>query len=1001
MDSQSATALLDGTQTNAPASSLAPLSGQALQATLHATPAAPVSDETSVLAPLNPIGSASETGDKNIADARQAFSEANTQPGTELDTTTGADSWTRAMLSFRRAQEDQVAYLQKKYGEANVRTATDGTPIVRIIDSHTGKPKDLLVKEEGMSAKDLLDLTGQIPELAGSIIGMRYGGTKALGFLPKLRNLIAMAVGGEGAGAIKDMATRAVDSQPIRPGEIATSRAEMAGLDMTMGTLLGASGKASSKLASPLATGSASSTDMRAAATYLGEKLAPGYKLPMTIGESTGNPLMQRIEAQIGQKPGSSLKYDAIRKQQNAALVKIQNAALGVPLEATPADIAALPTAEQTGTKAMQEVESKVAPLQGAAETASQDLAQTGSKEIKAAVGAGTPTDVPSLGQKLRAVALDKRAQFEARSAEDYGKVYAHPQASSYVLSSDKLASDATTLLKSLPAPETITETPTGLLDKFGNEILRDESGRKIMRNFVPPNVLTKLNDLAALKGGKFRLGDLLKMRTDVANDIAQGEAIPGMNTHYLSQIRGMLTDTINSELDKLPDNSLKTLWKAANDNYAAGVKQFTKSGVSELFRTPEQGSYLGDSEVVKRALSGPNAGDQFRAYREFYSASSPEYKGLKQAVVDDLIGRSSEVRVRTAGSPSALVDADKFVSNLVNLQVNHPDIAKEILGDTQPLINKGLLMSAGGGDIGKLAERFQGKVSESDLKALIRSGDLTATRLGALLDKENQLNTIYQNKIIRQIATGKFTGDKIDPSEFASRFASAEPKDIHQVMAMLSDRPEILQEIKSATVQDVISKATIGKGQTAGQLLKGLPGELSSSGLINALGDATQKQRFQAILGADTYRDLEEMAKFLGPREKAQQAYKSAAGLQVGAQIAGLERGGVFKFMGQALRGFVIGEVLNTTPLRQWLSNVAVKPETSSAVANTMIASTPFVESLYRTYGPEEGARKAAELRAAIQKSAKASGQTLPDQTGKTDNRSQEFDRLLDGKKN
>jgi hypothetical protein len=1001
----------------APAGNLAPLSTNALNATIHASPRAtntPVLSDAlglsvpDALPPDDMPSPAPQTMRGRILREESAFNEANTVPGTEFDTQSGADAWTRFRLASERTQADKMAYLTKHFGEGNVRMATDGTPIVKVEDEkHPGTFKDILVNPEKITAGDFFALAGHAPEIVGSMLALYAGGTSKVGMLAKLRNLAVMAAGQEGGGAIQDVANRKASGQPVDPHEIVGSRAEMAGYDMAAGALLGTLGKAGSKLKAPFASADLEAADARAAAKYLGNRLSPGntlpmswpadaplpfywpnpsangYKIPQTVGEATGNKFFQRVEAQVGQKPGSSAAFEAIRKEQNAALVKIQNMALGLPADATEADVAALPTSEETGTKAMEAIEGKVAPAKAAVDAAGKDLAETGSAEIRKGLGAtgAGPVDVPALGARMRAVAMARREQFEAKSAEDYGKVYAHPLANSYVLSSDKLAADASALLKQLPAPETITETPTGIVDQFGNEILRDESGRKVMRNFVPPNVLTKLNDLSALKGGKFRLGDLLKMRTDVSNDIAQGEAIPGMNTHYLSQIRGMLTDTINSELDKLPDDSLKTLWKTANDNYAAGVKQFTKTGISELYRAPEQGGYLGDSQVVRRALSGPNAVDQFRAYKEFYGENSPEFKAVKQSVLDDLVGRSEQTSVRIPGAGEPLIDANKFVQNLVALKQNQPEIANEVLPNSTKLANSGLLMQAGlDTAVGKApAQAFSGKVSVSDLEGLVRSGDLTATRLNALIDKQDQLSTIYQNKIIHQIATGKFIGDKINPTEFASRFASAEPKDIHQVMAMLSDRPDILQEIKSATVRDIFNDATVLKGQTAGQLLKDLPGQVNSSGLIGALGDRTQKERFRAILGDMTYKDIEEMAKFLGPMEKTQQVYKSAAGLQIGAQIAGLERGGVFKFGGQVLRGMFIGTTLTSPPIRAWLSNVAVTPENASAVANAMIASTPFVEQLYRTLGPDEGARVASEMRESIQMAAKEQGKATP----------------------
>lgn len=1017
MDAKDAQALLDGPSSGmvpagAVGSSLNPFTTNEVSKTVSPDNLlAPTSPGQGLIPPKTALVS-----DESLT-ALEDYRQSNKQGDVPLDVESGIDPWTRSMLSFRRTQEDQLGYLEKKYGKGSVRLSSDGVPIVRVIDSQTKKPKDVRATEMGMSLSDFLDLSGQVPEIAGGILAARFGGgggAAVKGVIPRLGNILAMSAGQEGAGAVKDVAVRGIDDRPVNFEEIATSRAKMLPLDIGAGVGMGAVGgmvKGGSKLVSPFSNPNDVTKQFRDAVKYFKDK---GIELPMTPGEASGSSLLLRTEAMARQLPGSSSVMKDIVEQQNAAMARIQKTAMGLPLDAT---TASLPTDEQAGKKAIGALGEKVAPFEEEKATAKRELAETGTKEIENALASGAPVDVPKLGQQLRQSALDKRAAFQAKSAEDYGKVYEHPLANQYVLSADKLSTDAKGLLSKLPAPESITETPTGITDRYGNDILRDEAGSKIMRNFVPPNVLTKLNDLASLKGGKFRLGDLLKMRTDVANDIAQGEAIPGMNTHYLSEIKGMLDDTLKGELDKLPNDralydqavakvraapleqkaaaskavedlknkyggmpppansGLKELWQTANDNYAKGVQPFQKTGISELYKEQGQGGYVGDTQAVERAMGSGKGQDTFSAYKEFFGEQSPEYQGLKRAVVDKLLGTSRNTE-------NALIDPRSFLRNLGTLSANSPNTVKEVFGkNLQDLVNVGQTMTASDS-----ADKFAASgydrilnqhIPAKDLMTMIARGEPTSLKLMNLVATEKAAGVVYRNSILKQIAKGTLTGDTVKPSQFVRYFSTqAEPSEVHQVVSMLGDKPEVLREIRSKVAQDIFDRAyPTAQSIDNPALLSGEPRVLSQQGLQNALGDSTQRERYKAILGVDTYNDIQNLTKYLAPRGIGERAFSAAGGLSAGQQIAGLIQKGDLKYLNQAAKNWIMAQLYTHPTVRAWAANTALPNLNTAGFTRYLIASTPIVQAAYKEFGEKRAKEMMAEANASIDRSASENG--------------------------
>lgn len=930
-------------------SSLAPLTTQALKPVLDvgtrpgsAQPTPPDVSETGVaLAP----------GENNVSGMLDAYKSRNQQDDVPLDIDTGVPGLMRARLAFLGQMDKEVKVLQKQYGEQNVRMSDDGNLIVRTVDSKTGSPKDVLVDPKGTDPNDLWNAAAVVPEVVGYYLGTRYTPWGQKGKLPgmanKLKAIIAGSLGQEGAGAAKDIITSADEGQNLDLGDVAKRRLTNLPMDVGVGSAMGVAGKMTGKIISPFSNVTPEIMEARAAAEYWANR---GLPYTATAAEKTGSPFLGRLEAYTSKIPGSSSVFDKIAAMQKQQVQKIQDYMMDFRPDA--------PSLESTGDEAMGALRAKATPAVEAANALEADAAQTGTREVAQALGkssVSTPSVIPSqVGKDIRASAMAKREAFKGESNTLYGKVYAHPLAQQYNLDATGLANDAKDLLKKLPAPETITEKPTGILDKYGNAILRDEAGQKVMRNFVPQNVLSKLNDLTTLKGGKLRLGDLLKMRTDVSNEIAQGEAIPGMNTHYLGEIRGMLTKSIDENLSKLPDPELKNLWQAANKHYADNVGKFQKSGISELFRDPEQGNYLGDNSIVARAMQGDKGADVFNSYKEFFGATSPEFNNLKSAISERMFGDSFNHATGT-------INGGRLLQNLGEIFSKNPDVANEVFGKNAKqlsLLGKSLTATdamskaaVGGGNSAKILEQ---NFTPLEIQNLIKTKNLTYSKLLELADAKERMGQMYRNKIVGQATQGQLTADHINPSNFVEFMSTkADPSDIHHAVALISDRPEVLQDIKSRTVQQILDRATVRGGESVSARLAERPGEVTSSSLIKALGDSTQKDRYRAILGNETYTDLEQLAKLLGPKEAQQTTFSAAGGL-----AAGMQTHNMMHHLEKYVKGFIVNALeanAYTMPgLKAYLSNTTVTPANEGKIMYGFITSSPMITAMERQFGPK-----------------------------------------------
>ncbi len=894
---------------------------------------------------------------QSLSESRKAEYQAkNAIPGIELDTGTGASPWERFVLSFAREKKNQVAYLQKQYGEENVRQDTEGGLIFRVLDTKTGKPKDVKLNEDTMSAKDFIDLAGSMPEVAAGIMSIRAGRGipglvgKLKGLMGLQRDVIAGALGAETAGAVKDIAAGLAMKGSEDVGDVLKERGKMALADVAIGEATMGLGRVAKFMESPLA-GSRGPVqfDAIAAQKYFKDKY--GIDVPLSIGESTGSPLISRTETFMEKLPGGGTPFKALKGQQEEKLRELQ----GIMMGQTPA------SDEVVGKQLIDKINSTLAPAKEAVLTGKEALAKTGTQGIEDVVTGLTMPERQLLksdtGASVRTAVVAKRDAAKAEADRLYGIVDSLPGGQGKVFDGTDLQKSLQGILDKLPSPESMTQVPTGILGPTGAPVMRTQTGKEVLKEFVPPNVLARLRAVTDLKDPQFSLSDLQQMRREVYDDIAKGEGVPGLGTHYLNDVGKALTSAIDKGASSLPTSDLKNALQAANAHYKDVVVPFNRIGLTELFRAPDEAGAISNSEVISRLFGGGKAVQNYQILKETLTPASPEFTKVKRAIADNLLERS-----RYPGGE--FIDPESFINNVSSFTRDYKEIADDIFGtQANKMMRMAKAMTIGGlTPEERTAAGIAGtpKVSSAEFASLLTDPNPTSGKLRALIMAEAKRDDLYKNDLMRAVGKGELPDKTLDPEEFVNRFVSqSTPSDVKKVMDLLG-RPTaltnatdpLLADIRAKVVEKVFRDA--GRSATPGDLGKLMIGDptriMSATSLYKEIGEPGMKEKLLDILGPDTYKDLEQYINILKAGEMKEGSFKAAGGLAAGMQIAQLTRSGPLKYMYSAGKDWMVASLLTRQPLRGWLSSVPVSSDPGAI--SLLLTSPPFIKAVTDEFG-------------------------------------------------
>lgn len=879
--------------------------------------------------------------------AQSQFVRENQQGNIPFDIKSGAPWTERFAASFRRDPEEVVKYWQGKYGPENVRLTSGGDLIIRSFKDKN-QPKDILVDESNFTIKDLNDLAGSMPEVAGTIASI-WAAKKIPGIGPAKglpgfgRDVAAGAAGTFAGGTIAETLARAgseLESERKNIMDVASNRAKYIPFDAGADVAGAIGTKVLGKVVSPFYKKNQLTEDALEAQKWFKENLGLDY--PLTAGQRTGSPFLQRLEAGQELKPGASGVYKEIRAQQNQALNEAMNVAQGLPQKSTAEQAErTVPTIDTLLRRVRHAVQKDLEPLEQGVEKAREKLVTEANRDILNEISAATipqrQVDRIAVGDAIRGAVEARRKDFLDENARLYGATRQLPGGTDRILATPNLAKRAQEYLDKEIAGAEITSTiPTGLVDEFGKPLTREVTESVPAKNFIPSDVLGRLQELAKLGSGRFSLEDLKSMRNDVSNAIAVGESIPGVKTHHLKEIYGMLTEGMDDAVNSIPDPRLKAAWQKANKHYKDNVNKYHTRLISTILKPADAPGSIGSKEIIDRLVRGE---DKLLEIRDFLGAKSPEYGMLKRNIADSMFEDAFDIGKNT-------INAKDFLVKMQNFRKDNRQAFIEVFGPRAANIFS-IAQSAAVGQADKLDAAMieQGIRNPSQFPNLL-----------TLVKAERARDKAYKNDILKAIGSKSFPGENFNASDFVTRFIrSSSAAEIKPALDAIKDEG-LLWQVRAKTVEDLLQEVSRHPTATDRVKIRMDPRRTINTGKLQEIfNNRERREVLETVLGKEKMELLERMGRLVKPGEAQHQTFKTASSLAVGGQIAELEKGGIIPFIGGAARGTLEALFLTWPGTRHFAGNTVATPARQHWLIKQLLRSEPFLASATDEFGLEK----------------------------------------------
>lgn len=833
------------------------------------------------------------------------------RPGHFLDIASGVDGWTRYDLGLDENRVNQFKVLARRFGPANVDMSAEGRFIIR--NQGAGGKTDLMVDPVGLDAGDIEQIGSQALPLVAAYLGAKAGGNLGKTGLGKvLAASTGAALAGEGVGAVQDALVRLNRGDPLNLPELTATRAKMALADEALGIAAAGVTKLGSKtldtvlgsLGIPMGESA-----QRSAAEAIQARTGVRYRL--TPGQESGNRLLLRMEAGASSRPGSASAMEVVSEGQQQAEDELKRVFMDLPRTLTDEELATiLPRTDEFGSRALRRLGTYADKLESDVAQAQRGVEAAGTTEAQQAAGVdlANPLAAPDVGRTLRGRVVNEYQSARSDFSSRYEAFLSRPEVQARSVVGDDIAKAAQQVEKDfVPAAERAGQTES-------------------LEPFVAAKFRTKLDALKDLKGANVSVNDLKRIRTALDNDIKEGIAIPGTDVAQLESLRSVVDDGITKALSNMPDKSLLSTWNTLRSDYSTFQQRFNRTGIREMLVPEGERGAIGNTAIAE-SISGnsPAALDHYNDLKAFFGASSPEFKQLQQLAKEQVLGGS----IPRGGG---YVQGSTLASRLESMR---PEVATELFGTSNAQLD----------EIANVLRKSQGRLDLQELVEAAQGSTLTSTKVQALIDAEHTRAVEFNNRLVKAASKGTLNAERIDPREFV-RYATQMPEnEAQKVMNALQDAsdPALVREMKQLAIEDLWEKVQAGQ-----------PGQkLASSTLIDkAMGDEAQQRTWRAIIGDNAVEGLKELAEVARNRDFAAQSYKGASQLAASSDVQRIFMKGEIGTIKEAASRFLVG-FLYAGPLKRMWANLA-NTHDIGRVLNAVVASTPFVDTVARRFGPE-----------------------------------------------
>lgn len=880
-------------------------------------------------------------------DIGAAFGNLQVPPTINRDMSQRESYW---RIARQRGPEAQMAVLEKMYPDSKPRQLEDGSVTATIIDSATGKPKEVIVSGVGIDAHDLIDLAAQMPEIAaGTALAVAFSGT---GFLKTAAQMVLSSFGAAGVGAVRDFAARESEGIDPKLGEIAASRTGEAVLDLFIDSSMLATAKAG-RMVSPWAQDAKPGTlvfDAQKALQFFKREF--GEDVQMLPSEVTGSPMLGAIEAIEGSQPGAMTVMQKMREKREGQVRQILDRAIGN-----------VPSEEAIGAKSLEALRTGVVlPIEQAMETArAAAISKSNTRLTKALDEISMPSTSGRVSSSqagaLTQQAFDARlAQAQTKVDEAYAVVRDLPGGTGDVLDGTAVADAAAEIRKELPRVLKEQKIEVNLLDEMGNDRAFNiqKNDEILLKSGIPKGLLSSLRDMEAMRGGKVSLSTLTNMKRSAHDAIAAFRTAHGdVKDRWFSKVAGAYEDGIQKGIDEVGDPALKDALTKAKDTYKKELLPFERPGLKELAKDEFDPGRLTPEEIATRLFEGPKAIENLKMLQETLGENNPAFRVLRRSWLDNQLFDSSVLdRVTGEINPEAL-------ANKLQAFDKRPELERAVFGNRLPTILQELRYQKGFKNLDSL--------DESEVRTLLNLPNPSASDLRSLIAIQGRRDAAYANEFVKDAADGVLNGKPINPTEFVKRMTRANVKSEQIEVVLKAVDPQTRSAIATAKMYQLITEAEVTSAELGAKALRGGALNISPVKLRDAMGKmgTDERKRIEALLGTEALpiipgklgptrgEVLENVVALLSPQEVKSKTMANAGGIARSQNVLNLLKN-PFQYATSYAQKLAASTIWTDKAFTKFISNKVYTPAESAALANILIASEPFTRRLTEVLGDQ-----------------------------------------------
>lgn len=686
--------------------------------------------------------------------------------------------WIRFQTARRQNVTDQQTYLESKFGKDNVRKSekTDDF-IIRVPDPNTGKSKDVLLNERDITLGDIGALVAQAPEIALSLLVSSVGG--GIGSAAKipqwirpvtegLGRLVGGAAGYKLGQAAQQTETELEDTGKAKPFDILTQKAKEVPAQTIADAMAAGVFKGFSTL-NRLRKGGPGmfQTQVEKEGLPAAERLSIRTgtpKLQYSVGEASGMPLADYLEAYAGSKPQSAAIRDEFITAQKKEVQAIYDA---ITSKAG--------TDEQAGQALSDFIEKNQAVKRQAIEKIRGTMSERESQALTAQLGKTAPVQIPfkssTAGQQFRTQVQDAYKTIKGNVANAYENAYAVPGAM-------------------------IPSIPTG---RIAAEI------DAIAGQFAQYNKVEGVQWLNAYKKGlepKETYRDIVNRRSDLWNKIEESPADRSTKDFLHSQLSSVMTQALDDASKNIMNPKFRGLIQKANELYKKEELPFYQEGIHDILRKAGQRGSPENIELLNRFNQNT---DLYRRLREVTGANSPAIQTIKSSVIDGLLTKSG----REAIDPTN-IDAATFAKNFEAFAANPKtrEMFRDIFGKNADSVRRQSRTLAG----------VQGSIPKEEVERFLASNQgPRSSRLSLLAMKnaQDRLDKVEGGRLL------KSPTEFVNPEQVANRFlrfyTESEVKALQT--RLQNEAPGIADQLVDKVTEQILGKAGAAEKVTSASL--------------------------------------------------------------------------------------------------------------------------------------------------------------------------------------